>query len=220
MAVYGYCRVSTARQASEGESLDVQRRQIEVTAHMHGLTLVDTAVEEGVSDASGTPLAMQPSTIAVPCSRGYVGAGRDDLVRCRRTFWSLTARRDGFLIVAKRLPLSRLREGRQNESGGLRRQGGLLSRRQLQPRLHEYVLFVAVTTSETPTCRTRIEWRSRPSPIALPARKCATVSWSGPNIPEALAAVGAKLGAALDRDEALPRRSPVGRFLPFVAPHR
>ena len=30
---------------------------------------------------------------------------------------------------------------------------------------------------------------------------------------------GEALGAALDRDEALPRRSPVGRFQPFVAPH-
>ena len=30
---------------------------------------------------------------------------------------------------------------------------------------------------------------------------------------------GEALGAPLDRDEALPRRSPVGRFLPFVAPH-
>ena len=49
MAVYGYCRVSTARQASEGESLDVQRRQIEGYAHMHGLTLRRVVVEEGVS---------------------------------------------------------------------------------------------------------------------------------------------------------------------------
>jgi hypothetical protein len=31
---------------------------------------------------------------------------------------------------------------------------------------------------------------------------------------------GEALGAALDRHEALPRRSPVGRFLPFVAPRR
>ena len=30
---------------------------------------------------------------------------------------------------------------------------------------------------------------------------------------------GEAFGAALDRDEAHPRRSPVGRFLPFVAPH-
>jgi putative DNA-invertase from lambdoid prophage Rac len=49
MTVYGYCRVSTARQASDGESLDVQRRQIEGYAHMHGLTLRGVTVEEGVS---------------------------------------------------------------------------------------------------------------------------------------------------------------------------
>jgi DNA invertase Pin-like site-specific DNA recombinase len=49
MAVYGYFRVSTARQAGEGESLDVQRRQIEGYAHMHGLTLRGVTVEEGVS---------------------------------------------------------------------------------------------------------------------------------------------------------------------------
>jgi DNA invertase Pin-like site-specific DNA recombinase len=49
MAVYGYCRVSTARQANEGESLDVQRRQIEGYAHMHGLTLRGVTIEEGVS---------------------------------------------------------------------------------------------------------------------------------------------------------------------------
>ena len=49
MTVYGYCRVSTARQASEGESLDVQRRQVEGYAHMHGLTLRAVTVEEGVS---------------------------------------------------------------------------------------------------------------------------------------------------------------------------
>ena len=48
MAVYGYCRVSTLRQASEGESLDVQRRQIEGYVHMHGLLLEDVIVEEGV----------------------------------------------------------------------------------------------------------------------------------------------------------------------------
>jgi putative DNA-invertase from lambdoid prophage Rac len=49
MAIYGYARVSTARQASEGESLEVQRRQIEGYALMHGLTLAGVAVEEGVS---------------------------------------------------------------------------------------------------------------------------------------------------------------------------
>jgi putative DNA-invertase from lambdoid prophage Rac len=49
MAVYGYCRVSTARQANEGESLDVQRRQIEGYALMHGLALDEIVIEEGVS---------------------------------------------------------------------------------------------------------------------------------------------------------------------------
>jgi putative DNA-invertase from lambdoid prophage Rac len=49
VAVYGYCRVSTLKQANEGESLDVQRRQIEGYALMHGQTLDDVMVEEGVS---------------------------------------------------------------------------------------------------------------------------------------------------------------------------
>jgi putative DNA-invertase from lambdoid prophage Rac len=49
VAIYGYCRVSTLKQASEGESLDVQRRQIEGYGHMHGMTIDEIAVEEGVS---------------------------------------------------------------------------------------------------------------------------------------------------------------------------
>ena len=49
MAVYGYARVSTLRQVNEGESLDVQRRQIEGYAHMHGLIFDDILIEEGVS---------------------------------------------------------------------------------------------------------------------------------------------------------------------------
>src|SRR5271165_6769258 len=49
MAIYGYCRVSTLRQANEGESLDVQRRQIEGYALMHGLAVDEVVVEEGVS---------------------------------------------------------------------------------------------------------------------------------------------------------------------------
>ena len=49
MAIYGYCRVSTVRQATEGESLEVQQRQIQGYAQMHGLTLAGVVVEEGVS---------------------------------------------------------------------------------------------------------------------------------------------------------------------------
>ena len=47
--IYGYCRVSTLRQASEGESLEVQRRQIEGYALMHGLAVDEILVEESVS---------------------------------------------------------------------------------------------------------------------------------------------------------------------------
>jgi putative DNA-invertase from lambdoid prophage Rac len=59
MAAFGYCRVSTAKQAAEGESLEVQRRQIEGYAHMHGLVLDGIVVEEGVSGS--IPVAERPA---------------------------------------------------------------------------------------------------------------------------------------------------------------
>jgi putative DNA-invertase from lambdoid prophage Rac len=59
MPVFGYCRVSTARQANEGESLDVQRRQTEGYAHMHGLVLDQIVIEEGVSGS--IPVAERPA---------------------------------------------------------------------------------------------------------------------------------------------------------------
>lgn len=49
MAVYGYVRVSTSRQAEDGESLDVQQRTIAGYAMMHGLTVNQSFVEGGVS---------------------------------------------------------------------------------------------------------------------------------------------------------------------------
>lgn len=49
MAVYGYCRVSTDRQADEGESLDVQRRKLEGYAMQQGWTLDRVFVERAVS---------------------------------------------------------------------------------------------------------------------------------------------------------------------------
>lgn len=58
MPVYGYARVSTARQANEGESLDVQRRQIEGYCHMQGFELTDTFIEEGVSGS--IPITLRP----------------------------------------------------------------------------------------------------------------------------------------------------------------
>ena len=49
MAVYGYARVSTSRQAEEGESLEVQQRAVAGYAMMNGLTISRTYVERGVS---------------------------------------------------------------------------------------------------------------------------------------------------------------------------
>ncbi|MFG5121781.1 recombinase family protein [Methylorubrum sp. POS3] len=63
MAVYGYARVSTARQANEGESLDVQRRMIEGYALMHGLQLDEILIEEGVSGS--IPLNERPAGAAM-----------------------------------------------------------------------------------------------------------------------------------------------------------
>jgi DNA invertase Pin-like site-specific DNA recombinase len=58
MATFGYCRVSTSRQAAEGESLDVQRRQLMGYAQMHGFTLDEIVVEDGVSGA--VPVSERP----------------------------------------------------------------------------------------------------------------------------------------------------------------
>jgi putative DNA-invertase from lambdoid prophage Rac len=56
--VYGYCRVSTLIQASDGLSLDVQQRTIAGYAQMHGLTMDQVFVERGVSGSK--PLADRP----------------------------------------------------------------------------------------------------------------------------------------------------------------
>jgi putative DNA-invertase from lambdoid prophage Rac len=63
MAVYGYVRVSTVKQASEGESLDVQERTIAGYAMMRGLTIDQTFIEAGVSGS--VPLADRPKGAAL-----------------------------------------------------------------------------------------------------------------------------------------------------------
>lgn len=55
MAVYGYIRVSTGRQASEGDSLDVQEREIAGYAMQKGWQVADIFREGGVSGS--VPLA-------------------------------------------------------------------------------------------------------------------------------------------------------------------
>ena len=58
MAVYGYTRVSTDRQADEGESLGAQQRIIEGYAMMLGLQVDEMFVERGVSGSK--PLRDRP----------------------------------------------------------------------------------------------------------------------------------------------------------------
>jgi DNA invertase Pin-like site-specific DNA recombinase len=58
MAVFGYIRVSTDRQADEGESLGTQQRQIQGYALQHGWDLAEIHVERGVSGSM--PLAERP----------------------------------------------------------------------------------------------------------------------------------------------------------------
>jgi putative DNA-invertase from lambdoid prophage Rac len=58
MATYCYARVSTVRQSEDGDSLDVQRRQLAGYAQMHGLTLDEVFIERGVSGSK--PLAERP----------------------------------------------------------------------------------------------------------------------------------------------------------------
>ncbi|MCO5090875.1 recombinase family protein [Bosea sp. (in: a-proteobacteria)] len=58
MAVYGYVRVSTDRQAEEGESLDHQQRQISGYCLQHDMTLDRVFVERGVSGSK--PISERP----------------------------------------------------------------------------------------------------------------------------------------------------------------
>ena len=59
MAVYGYVRVSTDRQADEGESLGAQQCRLEGVAEMLGASAIDAMfVERGIS--GGVPLGERP----------------------------------------------------------------------------------------------------------------------------------------------------------------
>ena len=56
--VFGYIRVSTAEQATNGDSLETQRQQITGYAMMKGWTVAEFFVEGGVSGS--VPLADRP----------------------------------------------------------------------------------------------------------------------------------------------------------------
>lgn len=61
--IYTYARVSTAKQADDSESLDVQQRVMDGYALMHGLTVDKAFVERGISGS--TPLVNRPEGAAL-----------------------------------------------------------------------------------------------------------------------------------------------------------
>jgi putative DNA-invertase from lambdoid prophage Rac len=81
--IFAYCRVSTARQANEGESLDVQRRQIEGYALMHSLTIAECVVEEGVSGSIPVTERLAGGPLLAKLQRGdiLIAAKLDRLFR-------------------------------------------------------------------------------------------------------------------------------------------
>ena len=74
VATYGYCRVSTVKQANEGESLAVQKRAMGGYAMQHGLKLDKIFVERAASGS--TPLAKRPqgAELLAPTRRHRRGA--------------------------------------------------------------------------------------------------------------------------------------------------
>jgi putative DNA-invertase from lambdoid prophage Rac len=77
MATYGYVRVSTSRQADEGESLALQQRQIEGYCLMNSLTLDRVYIERGISDSK--PLGDRPEGAAL-----LAAAKRGDTIICAK----------------------------------------------------------------------------------------------------------------------------------------
>jgi putative DNA-invertase from lambdoid prophage Rac len=73
MKVFGYCRVSTAEQASNGDSLETQKQQITGYAMMKGWTVSGFFVETGVSGS--VPLADRPEG-----QRLLTAVVRDDVI--------------------------------------------------------------------------------------------------------------------------------------------
>jgi hypothetical protein len=63
MAVPGYTRVSTDKQADDGNGLDIQQRQISGYAMMHGMEVDGVYVEAGVSGS--VPLSQRPEGSAM-----------------------------------------------------------------------------------------------------------------------------------------------------------
>jgi putative DNA-invertase from lambdoid prophage Rac len=93
--VYGYCRVSTDRQADNGVSLDEQQRRISARCLENGWQLEHVYVDAGVSGS--TPLAKRPQgtrLLAALRPGDVVVASRMD--RCFRSAFDALATIEGF----------------------------------------------------------------------------------------------------------------------------
>lgn len=77
MTCLGYARVSTRAQSEDGESLDVQQRQLEGYAQMHGLTIAHVYVERGVSGSVRLSERPEGSTLIQTLAPG-------DIVLCAK----------------------------------------------------------------------------------------------------------------------------------------
>jgi DNA invertase Pin-like site-specific DNA recombinase len=74
MKAIGYIRVSTEEQATEGVSLDAQRKTIEAYATLRGLELVEIIVDEGVSGGKELASRSGGSRVSELANRGKVDA--------------------------------------------------------------------------------------------------------------------------------------------------
>lgn len=77
MTTLGYARVSTRAQSEDGESLDVQQRQLEGYAQMHGLDIAHVYVERGVSGSVRLSERPEGSTLIQTLAPG-------DIVLCAK----------------------------------------------------------------------------------------------------------------------------------------
>jgi putative DNA-invertase from lambdoid prophage Rac len=92
MTVYAYCRVSTQRQAEEGESLGVQKRQIKGYCEMHNLGAPTYFIEEGVSGSK--PLNERP------VGRELIAAlGAGDIIICAKLDRAFRSALDALTMV-------------------------------------------------------------------------------------------------------------------------
>jgi DNA invertase Pin-like site-specific DNA recombinase len=93
--VYGYCRVSTDRQADSGISLDEQERKLEARCLEHGWRLEHVYVDAGVSGS--TPLAKRPqgAKLLAALRPGDVMIAAK-MYRCFRSAFAALATIEGF----------------------------------------------------------------------------------------------------------------------------